>query len=628
MKHAAIRSAFAVGLLLALSAPALAQQDNTLTFRYRATTAWPASAGTPGTMTRCVSGDFNGDGVTDVIALVGGSPVLMLAPDSWESVSVFGYPSSCLDLDRVPAPGDAKNPFVTVSSAGLIEAKDNGAVGYYYTTLSSDSRWTGATMVRSGYLNSNTTPDFIGMCPAHDSVPTKIVVMMDYAGTDTTSSFNLTGLTVYDIGFVHYDGASDNRIWVLDSYGVEVFTASGARIKRFARTSTLGDAVCTFWKNGDSREHLAWFRTRSGTSDQELVELHWEPDPSAAQSVTAEHVITGSDRVVHAIPVASSYLSIGSQSVASDLLLCHLDDYTPLRLFHETTSIGQSTFDPSLLNLIEDGSAPSDLMSAAGSATMPSLLVADLSHDAAEDMLLPIQTSTGLYFLDWRGGPIDEAATAVSFIQAPSMAAATDGLNELTAGIDLLDDPSQNGANCLEIVVWSCPAQSTADPVTYTAEKHYFYYQGLDSNGTPIYPTITSNCVWPKIRLHLRNTSGGDDADDFCFPLLYWMEVRQSALQADGTLRAKSPTYVGAISSRLSGLNPWYESGFSLPACMGFWASAQGSSCWSSIPADAGCIPNGQGTSAVVAPGSMTRHRLAPTGTPPTPASPTHGDLQ
>jgi hypothetical protein len=626
MKHAVTRLAFAVGLSLALSAPALASQvDNTLTFRYRATTAWPASAGTPGTMTRCVSGDFNGDGVTDVMALVGGSPVLLLAPDTWASVSVFSYPSSCLDMDRVPAPVDAKNPFVTVSSAGLIEAKDNGAVGYYYTTLSTDARWTGATMVRSGYLNSNMTPDFIGMCPAHDSVPTKIVVLMDYAGTDTTSSFNLTGLTVYDIGFVRYDGASDNRIWVLDSYGVEVFTATGARIKRFARTSTLGDAVCTFWKNGDSREHIAWFRMNSGGLNQELVEMHWESDVNAAQSVTSTDTITESDRVVRVVPMASSSQSLATQGSDSDLLMCHLDNYAPIRLRHMSTAIGQMTFDVTALDpvMLNSGATP-DPSAIAGSSNMAPLLVADLNHDAAEDVFLPVQGTNGLSFLVWRGGGVNQPEDgAANFMHSPDLASLDSGTNTrtLTIGLDLPDPPAA-GANCLEVPVWSCAVLSTTDPVTYTADAHY-YYQGID-NGVPIYPPINSNFLWPRLPLPL--TDGDNDPDSFCFPRLYWLEVRQSARQSDGSLRAKSATYVGVVGSTLSGLTPWVDSD-SHTACIALnWGVPSTSPCWTSL--DAGCAPGGAGSLTVVAPGAMTRHRIAPTGTPPTPATATQGGLQ
>jgi hypothetical protein len=496
-------------------------------------------------------------------------------------------------------------------------------VGYYYATLSTDSRWTGATMVRSGYLNSNTTPDFIGMCPAHDSVPTKIVVLMDYAGTDTTSSFNLTGLTVYDIGFVRYDGASDNRIWVLDSYGVEVFTASGARIKRFQRTSTLGDAVCTFWKNGDPHEHIAWFRMKSNTTDQELVELHWESDPNAEQRATSTDTITGSDRVVSVVPMASSSQSLATQLSDSDLLMCHLDNYAPIRLRHMSTAIGQMTFDVTALDpVMSNSGATPDPSTIAGSSNMAPLLVADLNHDAAEDVFLPVQGTNGLSFLVWRGGGVNQPEDgAANFMHTPELAGPDAGTNThtLTIGVDLPSPPAD--ANCLEVTVWSCPVQSTTDPVTYTAGGHY-YYQGTDGSGAPIYPPITTNYLWPRLSLALTN--GNNDPDSLCFPRLYWLEVRQSARQSDGTLRAKSATYVGVVGSTLSGLTPWVDSD-SHTACISLeWGDPSTSSCWS----DAGCHAGSNGSITVVAPGAMTRHRIAPTGTPPTPATATQGSLQ
>jgi hypothetical protein len=617
-------------LFLLCASPALAQSPSALYFKYRDRTQWPTSLGTPGAVTRLVSGDFTGDGLKDALALVDGHPILLFGPDTWSSIVKPDTTFACADIDSIPYPGDNKAGLITVGSNGLIELTYKPSpLGFTWSQRSTDAIWATATQIKACDFNSNGTFDFVGVCPAHDSVPTKIALLIDGGSpAGHTTTFSLPGISVYDVGVLQYDGSDQKDIMTLDSYGVEVFTTTGSRIKRFARpTSTVGDAFCSFKKGASIYEHIAWFRMNYDSDNnlaQQLVELHWESDVNASQLVTDAGFLPSSGRVVRASAIAPTTDPSSIDSNANLLLTC-LSNWQPTRINYSTTAIGYPTYSVSSLEDIHDPLALPDPTQITGSAYAIGGVVDDFGNDSVPDLLLPVVGSSGLNFLFYRGGstpPTAQPLSTPNFMAAPDIHVTGSSQNRLTLYVDL-GDPV-DGANALEITIWSCPpTASNLDPVTYRNEAHY-YYQDASGN----YPALDENgSLFPQVLLQLTNNDGINsyDTDDPCFPLLYWIQAVQSHRDlVTGVLRPKGPVYVGVLGSTRTALTPWVETD-SQSACIDV-GELNASTCTD----DSGCDPNALGVTPVTSPGAVARHRMAPTtggGAPPTPNPPAPGTL-
>ena len=637
------RSGLFIVAPLVLAALGSSQQPVPLYFQHHGFTTWPDSLGSPGAMKRSVAADFTGDGTTDVFLLVGDHPVLFSSPQDWDTLYRIDNATSCSDIDRIPTTGTGACDLATIGTGGLLRLTYQSP-GFVESTLSTNALFTGSTLVRAGYLNSGTQVDYVTWNPGQN----KIVVWMD-GGTPTSFSLAANS-TVYDLALVKYDssGASGtSQIAVLDTYGVEIFTSSGARVKRFSRTGAFfDDCFCVYHKGCDAREFIAWIRGAQATpTSQELVELHWESDTQASQLTTTSVTFAQSDlavKVVASEPLQPASCTYGD----SELVVSHLSNYAHIRFTSLHQSSPSASFDSSHHSSIDDPNLNVSASSVAGSSTMPACVFGDMNGDGMADVFVPINNPNGSsWFQFWRGtkalpsyenGPptLDGEGGFLVSSSLPTHVGSTT-LNTLTLNITLPDHISP--ANAVEVVVWSSRQPNSTDWPTsldYRSESRLFFQSSttasvVEDTGYPTQGALQSNGEYLfslpiPIQLTDEQTTDQPSVDYACFSRIYWFEVRQSYW--DGTnLRAVSRTRVVLVGSRSCPLTGWEELGFSSETCM-----AAGSGCVvcgtynnQCTCCYGDCSPGQYSMHSVPGPGTMTRHRLAPTGNgqPPVPTS-------
>lgn len=287
---------------------AQAQSLPQIRFDYNDETPWAAGTTTPTSFSRALAGDFDGNGLMDVVVLeqesAGGKVVYYPQPDSWPFQTTAWQANAPLanDMDVIPGSATQAARIAIVGANGLdqlIYSTDGtipvngGRMASYFAwaPIAHDTLWQGAKLVRAGQLDAGGSEiDYVGVKDAvNDStqqLESTMVIRQTIGGNTTTTSFTLPGVVMHDVFIGQWNDTPDNEIFVLDTSGVEVYTAAGVRVRRFVRpyADDGKDVFCGFKKNivvndqqvSDPKLHVAWFRRKiiSQIDHQELVELN------------------------------------------------------------------------------------------------------------------------------------------------------------------------------------------------------------------------------------------------------------------------------------------------------------------------------------------------------------------
>ncbi len=411
-------------------------------FDYNDETPWPTGQTAPLAFARQIAGDFDHNGLMDVMLLekeaAGGKVVFYPQPDSWPFQATAWETNGPLvsDIDLIPASAGQPASVAMVGANGLdmlIYAPDNsipvngGRMGAYFAwdTISHAALWQGAKLVRTGQLDAGGTDlDYVGVKDSVNAstqqLESTVVVRQKIGSNTTTISFTLPGVVVHDAFIGQWNDTADNEIFLLDTSGVEVYTPAGVRVRRFVRpyADDGQDVFCGFKKNivvndqqvADPKLHVAWFRRKVVTINsqnvdhQELVELN-APAVTIGTGIEVDY----DTRVVSAtagdspILVNGSYapadanqeLAVQTRDHASPIVYRNVGPMSGYSAGHEPTPPDASHPLASFVSVggysveVSDGENPgTGLVSIEGADLMAAPLLQDLSGDGLADLFI------------------------------------------------------------------------------------------------------------------------------------------------------------------------------------------------------------------------------------------------
>ncbi len=579
-------------------------------FAYRGRIAWPASLPAPTSVQHLVSGDFTADGQPDMAVIVNGMPYLFNSPDTHEAISVVAG-ASVTDIDRIPpVTGGTTSELALVGAVGLERAvwsKPTNTLGR--STLSGDSVWVNAKCVRVGFLDGDSFPDYVGINTAGNTL------VVRYGNTGVQNTYALPEM-VNDVAIVQWDDTTDREIALLDTYGVEVVTRTGVRVRRFARLASGSDAFTPYRKlidldgNGsaeepEGRDRIAWIRRQATGGGQELVELS-QRDGLVTASPNTPYTFSSGDLATNLVSNDSPSLDGSGQPLGKDfnddLLINRMSQHAPLLLKNHGTLGPVYSFspNPAFEEVVDDPTLESRASEAPGYASMPKPLYSDLSNDGIPDVCLAVLNQGNLWFQFWRGSLAlqewnqNQALVPSNgmYIQVLTYTPPAVGGNGLLQ-IQFKPSPVPTGPlpQALDTILWSRNSSGA-----YTClDRRWFQVVGTTWHW-PLSFTLPSPSTY--------NPCGSDQL---------WYEIHFATPTGSGStfdLIAADTNYVGFVSPGKTTTTPLFDAGFSYDRCV-----------VNTVPCGPleGISCSGGQNEPTHSPGSITRRRVA-TATPPMPA--------
>jgi hypothetical protein len=228
---------------------------------------WPTNIAAQGQFRRSEAGELNGDGVPDVVQIVGDRAVVLIDCDQFFSlVEIPGLVSDATVLTGSTATGDA---FALVGPSGVQVGSIAPATGAVQLTTVRTGAWLGACKVRRANVDGAGLPDLCVISADQRTVRT-LIQTAPLVFADGPSFVALSN--VLDALPLEWDGDAAGELALLMQSGLGVFEANGA--PRASWTSVLpGGAIARIRNLGFSTDRIAWITAYAPPAQQWLLTL-------------------------------------------------------------------------------------------------------------------------------------------------------------------------------------------------------------------------------------------------------------------------------------------------------------------------------------------------------------------
>jgi hypothetical protein len=391
-----------------------------------------------GIFKQSVSGDFDGDGLDDVIMRHGTKLHMLFAPGHWRVQ--IELPGDANDLAVLPATEGDPASLVTVGSQGLLKLVwDDASPSYWNSTLLVGGAWIGAKHMAVD-ASAPHAPVVYGAKPG---------MRMRFDVEESQSdSVDVPGEQALDIQMVRFTGASSSlELAVMKANRLDVYHAWND----LQWTYTTGDSTAVSHAfapvKHSSLDQLLWFiRGPSGTSEY-LVSLEYD--------APSEPAVSWVQRNFSGLPeIVGCTSGDGDGDGDIDLLYSHKEEKTLVML----PNLGM---DPDILfKQIPAGAFdhPASYVPGGGSASAPfnqaQPALTDIDNDGDLDIVFPVQ-EPGAIFVK-KSSVIDRRDSAAKIqLQFESGGTVTQG------GVSFrFTAPGLTGSERLEVLVWGQAKES------------------------------------------------------------------------------------------------------------------------------------------------------------------------
>lgn len=437
-----IRSAslLSIGLGLPLLAPSAPAQ----TADPEGTSDWVEPAPTdPGVFERTHQGDFDGDGVPDMVAQRDDRLEVLLAPGIYDQT--LQGPAGVTAFGVCPADaGTTRDTLLAARGTGLELFELDTATGQW-TSKSIAPSWSGVHLLEVREMIS--TVAVLGVMADQRTV--RCVYRLE--GQWFEQAMLVSPEVIRDLCVFEFDGGGQVEIAVATDSALCVYDSVGALRQTYPVGEATSVAIGRLRLPLSARDGLAWLVTRN-EGIQQLIVL----SPSGIQP--PEH-LSNMPQVVD--------IETGDMDGDGDwdIVLSHTVDHSVVVLVN--LSDGWTTdFDTSFpggARKLQIGPAG---VPAPDNHTRPS--VSDIDADGDADMLMPVQSSGDVFV--WRSGLVDQALfDPLVDVSQPELACNLEALGggdlSMTVRLDV-DLPEGTPATHVELVVWhraSC--ETPTEPV-------------------------------------------------------------------------------------------------------------------------------------------------------------------
>jgi hypothetical protein len=230
--------------------------------------AWPASIGSQqGVFGRAESGNFDGDGVPDVLLFDGDHPALLLDPDQF--FAPVALPSCANDGSVLRSHTTASDTIAVVGSGGLQLVSFTGAAGLFDVTPIFGGSWLGARTVRCAQLDGAGLDDVCAV--AADRRTLLIARQVAPKSFAAPTSFVAIG-DVLDVLPVEWDGDANSELAILTNAGLQICELDGA-VRAFWSSVLPGGAIARVHQQGCALDRVAWITAYAPPAQQWLLTL-------------------------------------------------------------------------------------------------------------------------------------------------------------------------------------------------------------------------------------------------------------------------------------------------------------------------------------------------------------------
>ena len=425
-----------LGLALASTAAAQAQPPGT--------SAWVEPEVTvAGLFERTGHGDFDGDGVQDMVVHCGTSLEVLLAPGLYDQRLVVPVPATAYGVCS-SAPGAPRSVLLVAGPLGLQQLTLDVASGTW-DVLSIAHTWGGASLIEVREMVN--TVGVLGVLADRRTVRT----VYRLEGQWFEQAMLVHPEAIRDLTVFEFDGAGQIEIAVASDSGLWVYDALGKVRQFFPVGDAQSVAIGRLKLPKTPRDGIAWVVTRT-EGVQQLIVL----SPSGLQP--PKHLAN----LPFVVDIATGDIDFDGDS---DIVLSHTVAHNVIVLLN--LGDGWTTvFDTVSPGGVRELPYGPEGEAAPENSARPSLV--DVDGDEDRDLLMPVQ-STGELFV-WRSDTVEQElfepevdlGTLETSCNLESLGNG-DLAMHLKLGVDL---PENATATHIEVVVWhrACPEDPT-EPV-------------------------------------------------------------------------------------------------------------------------------------------------------------------
>jgi hypothetical protein len=380
---------------------------------------------------RTAAGDFDGDGLADLVGLRGKSLEAVVGPglfdaelDVLASAQGFGVLSS--------QGADPRDLILAATSGGLLQLRFENATNSWSSTLIS-AAWANARLVEVRSMTS--AAGVLGVMP--DGVSLRNLIQID--GQWIEKLLVKLPMPVVDMTFVQFDGVGQVEVAVAMAGALAVFDQLGNMLAYWSPGGVASVAIGCLEQPASSVDWIAWFLTRSDGSQELRIVSQGGNQPPVAMGLLP---------MIVEMETGDLDGDGDSDLVFSNKALHHLV------LFHDQGDGQVPLFDaniPGSVSLLPIG--PPDTP-APDNKARPTLT--DVDRDGDLDTLMPVQ-STGELFVGHNALVNEEAFEPSVDVDVPLLAANLTGLPSGDVALELklaVDLPSTVDATHVELIVW------------------------------------------------------------------------------------------------------------------------------------------------------------------------------
>jgi hypothetical protein len=425
-----LRSAALLSTVLGL--PLLAPPASAVQIELQGTPDWVEPVPVEqGMFKRTDHGDFDGDGVADMVVHRTDRLELLLAPGLYDQivqgpqgVSAYGVCS--------PTSTSQKNTLLAAGGAGLQQFELDPATSQWTGQVIAPA-WVGSRLVEVHKMTS--TVAVLGVMGDRRTV--RCLYRVDDVWFE--QALLVSPEIIRDLCVFEFDGAGQIEIAVATDSALWVYDSTGVLRQSFPVGDASSVAIGRIRLPLSARDGLAWLITRN-IGQQQLIVL----SPTG---------ITPPEHLAYAPMVVDMETGDIDGDGDWDIVLSHTTDHNAMVLMNQsdgwTTSFDKDN--PAGLRIVKFG--PTGVPSPSNK-TRPSL--GDIDGDGDADLLLPVQTNGDMFV--WRGSQVDESLfePKVDLSQmenACNLEALGGGDLNMTVRLDV-DLPEGTPATHVELVVW------------------------------------------------------------------------------------------------------------------------------------------------------------------------------
>jgi hypothetical protein len=385
----------------------------------------------PGVFQRTDQGDFDGDGMHDMVVHRDSRLEVLLAPGLYDQL-LIGPDGMAAYGVCPPISTSQRETLLASSGLGLVQFELDPATGQWNGQVLAPT-WAGAPLIEVHTMIN--TVAVLGVMPDGRTVRTLYRVDDQWFEQPMLVSPE----TIRDLCVFEFDGGGQIEVAVATDSALWVYDSTGELRQSFPVGDAVSVAIGRIRLKYSVRDGVAWLITRT-QGVQQLIVL----SPTG---------ITPPEHLAYAPLVVDLETGDIDGDGDWDIVFSHTTDHNAMVLMNHsdgwTTSFDKDT--PAGLRIIKFG--PKGLL-APDNQTRPNL--GDVDGDGDADLLLPVQSNGDLFV--WRGGLVDESKFDPQVdLTLPEATCSLEALGggDLSLTLRLqVDLPEGTPATHVELVVW------------------------------------------------------------------------------------------------------------------------------------------------------------------------------